>query len=76
MEPLRHDQSYFLLENALARFRYLHLGRPSSPYVAAKLILADVWHPPIIVSLAVVVGTLAVAALASSLFARPARPTR
>ena len=71
---------YFLLENALARFRYLHLGLAAIlAYVAAKLILVDVWHPPIIVSLAVVVGALAVAALASSLpagSAGPARPTR
>ena len=59
---------FFLLENALARFRYLHFGLAAIlGYVAAKLILADVWHPPIILSLGVVVGTLAVAMLASSL---------
>jgi tellurite resistance protein TerC len=57
---------YFLLESALARFRYLHLGLAAIlGYVAAKLLLADVWHPPIALSLGVVVGALAVAALAS-----------
>jgi tellurite resistance protein TerC len=64
---------YFLLENALARFRYLHLGLAAIlAYVAAKLILIDLWHPPILLSLAVVVGALVMAALASSLV--PARP--
>ena len=65
---------YFLLENALARFRYLHLGLAAIlGYVGAKLLLSDVWHPPIILSLSVVVGTLAVAMLASSVLARTER---
>jgi predicted tellurium resistance membrane protein TerC len=58
---------YFLLQNALARFRYLHLGLAAIlAYVGVKLILADLWHPPILLSLAVVVGALVAAALASS----------
>ena len=66
---------YFLLQNALARFRYLHLGLAAIlGYVAAKLILTDVWHPPILVSLAVVVGALVLAALASFLVARTPSP--
>jgi tellurite resistance protein TerC len=66
---------YFLLQNALARFRYLHLGLAAIlGYVAAKLILTDLWHPPILVSLAVVVGALVLAALASFLVARAPRP--
>jgi tellurite resistance protein TerC len=64
---------YFLLENALARFRYLHLGLAAIlAYVAAKLILVDVWHPPILLSLGVVAGSLIVAALASFLTTRAA----
>jgi tellurite resistance protein TerC len=57
---------FFLLEGLLDRFRYLHLGLAAIlGYVAAKLLLADVWHPPIAVSLAVVAGVLTAAALAS-----------
>jgi predicted tellurium resistance membrane protein TerC len=67
---------YFLLESALARFRYLHLGLAAIlGYVAAKLILVDVWHPPIVLSLAVVVGALAVAAFASFIAERGAPDT-
>jgi tellurite resistance protein TerC len=59
---------YFLLESALARFHYLHFGLAAIlGYVAAKLLLADVWHPPIALSLGVVVGALVIAALASYL---------
>jgi tellurite resistance protein TerC len=66
---------YFLLQNALARFRYLHLGLAAIlGYVAAKLILTDVWHPPILLSLAVVVGALVLAALASFLAERMPSP--
>lgn len=62
---------YFLLENALERFRYLHLGLAAIlGYVAVKLLLADLWHPPIVLSLAVVVASLAAAAAASAI--RPA----
>jgi len=57
---------YFLLDGLLDRFRYLNLGLAAIlAFVGAKLILVDVWHPPIGVSLAVVGGSLAVAALAS-----------
>lgn len=67
---------YFLLENALSRFRYLHLGLAAIlAYVAAKLILVDVWHPPILLSLGVVAGALAVATLASFGAARASRPS-
>ena len=65
---------YFLLENALARFRYLHLGLAAIlGYVGAKLLLSDVWHPPIVLSLSVVVRTLAVAMLATSVLTRTER---
>jgi tellurite resistance protein TerC len=57
---------YFLLDNLLARFRYLNYGLAVIlGYVAAKLILVDAWHPPIGLSLAVVAGSLIVAALLS-----------
>ena len=57
---------FFLLDGLLARFRYLHLGLAAIlGYVGAKLVLVDVWHPPIGLSLAVVAGALLVAALAS-----------
>jgi tellurite resistance protein TerC len=58
---------YFLLENALERFRYLHLGLAAIlVYVAAKLLLSNLWHPPTVLSLAVVVASLVVAAAASA----------
>jgi len=57
---------YFLLDNLLSRFRYLHFGLAAIlGYVAAKLILVDVWHPPIWLSLLVVAGSLLIAALFS-----------
>jgi tellurite resistance protein TerC len=62
---------FFVLDGLLDRFRYLHLGLAAIlGYVAAKLLLADVWHPPVGVSLAVVVGLLAAAAVASVLAER------
>ncbi len=57
---------YFLLDGMLDRFRYLNLGLAAIlGFVAAKLLLVDVWHPPIGLSLAAVVFALAGAALAS-----------
>jgi tellurite resistance protein TerC len=58
---------YFLLDNLLARFRYLNYGLAVIlAYVGVKLLLVDVWHPHILVSLAVVVVSLTVAALLSA----------
>jgi tellurite resistance protein TerC len=66
---------YFVLEGLLKRFRYLHYGLAAIlAYVAAKLILVDVWHPPIGVSLGVIVFSLTVAAIASWLAERRERP--
>jgi tellurite resistance protein TerC len=57
---------YFLLDGMLERFRHLHYGLAAIlGWVAAKLLLADVWHPPIALTLGVVVGALTVAALTS-----------
>jgi tellurite resistance protein TerC len=65
---------YFVLEGLLKRFRYLHYGLAAIlAYVAAKLILVDVWHPSIGFSLAVIVVTMTVAAIASWLVDRRER---
>jgi tellurite resistance protein TerC len=57
---------YFLLDGMLDRFRYLNVGLAAIlGFVAAKLLLADVWHPPIALSLGVIALALAGAALAS-----------
>jgi len=57
---------YFLLDGMLDRFRYLNVGLAAIlGFVAAKLLLVDVWHPPIALSLGAIVLALAAAALAS-----------
>jgi tellurite resistance protein TerC len=57
---------YFLLDGMLDRFRYLNVGLAAIlGFVAAKLLLVDVWHPPIVLSLGAIVLALAGAALAS-----------
>jgi predicted tellurium resistance membrane protein TerC len=76
---------FFLLEGLMDRFRHLHYGLAAIlGWVAAKLVLVDVWHPPIGLTLAVIAGSLATAAVTSVLGerrerarrpeARPARP--
>lgn len=58
---------YFVLDGMLARFRHLNLALAGIlGYVAVKMLLQDVWHPPIALSLAVIVGSLALAALTSA----------
>jgi tellurite resistance protein TerC len=50
----------------LERFRHLHYGLAAIlAWVAAKLLLVDVWHPPVTLTLGVVVAALSVAALTS-----------
>ncbi len=62
---------YFLLDGALDRFRYLNLGLAAIlAFVAAKLLLVDVWHPSIALSLGVIVLALVAAALASVIVER------
>jgi tellurite resistance protein TerC len=57
---------YFLLDGMLDRFRYLNLGLAAIlAFVAAKLLLVDVWHPPIALSLFVIALALVAAAVAS-----------
>ena len=65
---------YFLLDGMLDRFRYLNLGLAAIlAFVAAKLLLVDVWHPSIGLSLAVIVGALVAAAGASVIAERRER---
>jgi tellurite resistance protein TerC len=62
---------YFLLDGLLDRFRYLNVGLALIlGFVAAKLVLVDVWHPSIGLSLVVIVLALAGAALASVIVER------
>ena len=68
---------YFALERLMDRFRHLHLGLAAIlTWVAAKLLLVDVWHPPLELTLAVIVASLGAAAVASVLAERRGRPSR
>ena len=59
---------YFLLADVIHRFRYLKVGVSAVlVFVGAKMLIADVYHVPIGVSLAVIVGVLASATAASLL---------
>jgi tellurite resistance protein TerC len=65
---------FFVLDGLLERFRHLHLGLAAILlYVAAKMLLVDVWHPPLALSLAVIVGALAVAMATSAIAERRER---
>jgi tellurite resistance protein TerC len=57
---------FFVLEGLMDRFRHLHLALAAIlGWVAAKLVLVDVWHPPTALTLAVIAGALVTAALTS-----------
>jgi tellurite resistance protein TerC len=57
---------FFLLDGMLDRFRYLNLGLAAIlGYVSLKLLFADVWHPPIPLTLGVIVLSLGAAVAAS-----------
>jgi tellurite resistance protein TerC len=63
---------YFLLAGLADRFR--HLGKGLAfvlVFIGVKMLIADLWHVPTGVSLAVIVGSLAVAMLASRGGSRP-----
>jgi tellurite resistance protein TerC len=77
---------YFVLAGMIGRFRYLNLGLAAVlVFVGLKMTLADVYSIPVYASLAVIVGTLALAVGASLLRAdgdgrgtappAPGRPT-
>ncbi len=59
---------YFVLAGMMERFAYLSYGLAVIlAFVGVKMVLVDLWHPPTLLSLAVIVGTLLVTALASAL---------
>lgn len=65
---------YFTLVGAMERFVYLSYGLAVIlAFIGAKMLLIDLWHPPIWLSLVVIVGVLAITALLS-LGATPHRP--
>jgi tellurite resistance protein TerC len=52
---------YFVLARMVDRFYYLSYGLSTIlAFIGAKMLLVDVWHPPIWLSLAVIVAVLAV----------------
>ena len=64
---------YFVLVGLMDRFVYLSYGLAAIlAFIGVKMLLIDVWHPPIWLSLAVIVGVLAVTALLSLRATAPA----
>ncbi|HEX7052165.1 MAG TPA: TerC family protein [Longimicrobiales bacterium] len=64
---------YFLLAGVIERFHYLQIGLAVIlVFVGLKMLLANVYHIPIAVSLGVIVLTLAIAVGASLLFPKKA----
>ena len=62
---------YFLLAGIIDRFVYLRYGLAVVlTFVGVKMLLVDVFHIPTIVSLGVIVGTLAVSIIASLMSSR------
>jgi tellurite resistance protein TerC len=58
---------YFVLVGAMDRFAYLSYGLSAIlGFIGVKMLLIDVWHPPIWLSLAVIAGVLVVTALWST----------
>jgi tellurite resistance protein TerC len=61
-------EPYFLLADVIHRFRYLKAGVSLVlVFVGAKMLVADLFHVPIGLSLAIIVGVLASAVGASLL---------
>jgi tellurite resistance protein TerC len=57
---------YFVLAGMADRFRYLNIGLALVLiFIGIKMLVADLWHVPILLSLGVIVVTLALAILAS-----------
>jgi tellurite resistance protein TerC len=57
---------YFLLAGMMDRFAYLSYGLSAIlAFIGVKMLLIDVWHPPIWISLAVIAGVLAATAALS-----------
>ncbi len=67
---------FFSISGLMQIFHYLHYGLSSIlVFVGLKMVLADVFHIPIGIALAVVGGILAVCVIASKMFPRPVEPT-
>ena len=65
---------FFVLEGLVDRFPYLTYGLAVVlAFVGAKMIVKDFWHPPIWLSLAVIVGVLGTSILYSWFKTRPPR---
>ena len=63
---------YFTLVGLMDRFVYLSYGLAAVlAFVGAKMLLVDVWHPPIWLSLAVIAGVLGLTAALSLRAPRP-----
>ena len=63
---------YFLLAGMMDRFAYLSHGLAAIlAFIGVKMLLIDVWHPPIWIPLAVIAGVLAATAALSLKVARP-----
>jgi tellurite resistance protein TerC len=53
---------YFVLAGMMDRFTYMSVGLSAIlAFIGVKMLLVDVWHPPVWLPLAVVAGVLAVA---------------
>lgn len=60
---------YFALAGIMSLFHYLHYGLSAIlVFVGSKMLLVDVFHIPVAVSLSVVVGILALSVFASMMF--------
>ena len=67
---------YFLLADIIHRFHYLKAGLSAIlVFVGAKMLIADVYHVPVGVSLAVIVTVLAIATAASLWWPKPSPPS-
>ncbi|WP_210492058.1 TerC family protein [Patulibacter sp. SYSU D01012] len=67
---------FFLVAGLLERFHYLNYGLAFIlTFVGVKMLLTDVWHMPIWISLVVIVGTLLIAAWASKRWPKDEDPS-
>ena len=67
---------YFLLANVMQDFRFLKAGLAVVlVFVGAKMLIADIYHMPIVMSLGIIAVVLAVAIGASLLFPAPEQET-
>jgi tellurite resistance protein TerC len=63
---------YFVLAGMMDRFAYLSYGLAAIlGFIGVKMLLVDLWHPPIWLSLAVIAGVLLVTILVSLRSTRP-----